>query len=239
MIIEYDGTHFAGFQYQRGQRTVQGELEHGLGRLTREASRVAGAGRTDAGVHALGQVVSFDCRTTIPGEKLAWALNSVLPTDIRAVSSEVVGSEFHARYSAKSRVYAYLVLNRQGPSAMLSRYAWHVRQPLDVDAMAQGATALVGDHDFAAWANSVAEAKTTVRRVARCTVRRRGRLVLLMVEANAFLHGMVRNIVGTLVEVGLGRRKPEEIAEITDSRDRALAGPTAPAHGLCLVRVRY
>lgn len=202
-------------------------------------SRIAGAGRTDAGAHALGQVVSFDSDTGIPVERMGPALNSVLPQDVRVVRSELVGEGFHARFSARARAYAYIVLNREAPSALLMRYVWHVREPLDADAMAAAASWLVGEHDFAAWANSLAEAQSTVRNVMRCSVRRRGQLVVVWMEANAFLHGMVRNIVGTLVEVGTGRRRVEDIREITESRRRALAGPTAPAKGLCLVRVRY
>jgi len=170
---------------------------------------------------------------------MAPALNSIMPWDVRVVRSEVVDGRFHARFSAKARTYLYVMLNREAASALTRRYAWHVREPLDVEAMRQGAESLMGEQDFAAWANGVAEVNTTVRRIVRCTVRRRGRCVLVLIEANAFLHGMVRNIVGTLVEVGAGRRKPQAVAEITESRNRALAGPTAPAHGLCLVRVRY
>jgi tRNA pseudouridine38-40 synthase len=170
---------------------------------------------------------------------MAPALNSIMPWDVRVVRSEVVDGRFHARFSAKVRTYLYVMLNREAASALTRRYAWHVREPLDVEAMRQGAESLMGEQDFAAWANGVAEVNTTVRRIVRCTVRRRGWCVLVLIEANAFLHGMVRNIVGTLVEVGAGRRKPQAVAEITESRNRALAGPTAPAHGLCLVRVRY
>lgn len=237
--MEYDGTDFAGFQWQKDQRTVQGELEKAIHALSRETIRVAGAGRTDAGVHALGQVVSFKWKGSVPIDRLANALNSVLARDVRVVRATAAEPDFHARFSALSRSYVYVVLNREYPSAILQRYAWHVAHPLDVDAMREGALGLLGEQDFAAWANSVAEVESTVRHVLRCEVRRRGVFVLVFMEANAFLHGMVRNVVGTLIEVGLGKRKVEDIAEITASRDRRLAGPTAPARGLCLVRVRY
>jgi len=218
---------------------VQDELERAVASLTGQHVRIAGAGRTDAGVHALGQVVSFRWTARIPVERIPPAMNSVLPGDIRAVRAEAVHPQFHARFSAVSRRYAYLILNREAPSALLRRYAWHFRPALNVEAMQAAAAQLIGVHDFAAWANSVAEASTTVRRVIECAVRKRGPLILTVVEANAFLHGMVRNIVGTLVEVGIGKRRAEDFETITRSRDRRLAGPTAPAHGLCLVRVRY
>lgn len=237
--IEYDGTDFAGFQWQRDLRTVQGELETALRRLTEQDVRVSGAGRTDAGVHALGQVVSFRASTRIPTERLATAMNSVLPEDVRAVEACETDEAFHARFSAKSRAYVYVILNRQEPSAVWRRFAHHVRQRLDVGAMEEGARRLIGEMDFAAWANALGDVQTTVRRVLRCSVRRRGHLILLAVEATGFLHGMVRNIAGTLIQVGHGKREPADIERITASRDRSQAGPTAPACGLCLVRVRY
>lgn len=237
--VEYDGTDLAGFQYQVGQRSVQGELEATIERLTGQAMRVNGAGRTDAGVHALGQVVSFRCETRIPTERLPAALNSVLPRDVSAGAATEVDERFHARFSAKSRAYVYAILNRPYPSAVLRRYAYHYPWALDVAAMQRGARLLLGTQDFAAWANSTDETNSTTRCVLRCAVRRQGALVLVSVEANAFLRGMVRNIAGTLLEVGAGKRTPEELAAITASRDRRNAGPSAPAHGLCLVRVRY
>jgi len=237
--VEYDGTDLAGFQYQPDARTVQGELESAIRALTGQSVRVHGAGRTDAGVHALGQVVSFGVGTRIPVGRIVPAVNSRLPTDVRVVRAAEAEEGFHARFSARSRLYVYVVLNRQAPSALLGRYAWHIRTPLDVEAMGLGGARLVGTHDCAAWANSVAEARTTVRTVMRCDVRRRKPLVLLFVEAGGFLNSMVRNIAGTLVEVGMGRRAPEDVTKITESRNRAEAGQTAPACGLCLLRVRY
>lgn len=239
MVVEYDGTDFAGFQWQPAQRTVQGQIETAIRELTGTDVRIDGAGRTDAGVHALGQVVSFRAETRIPVGRLTAAMNSALPRDVRAVRAQEAVEGFHARFSAVSRTYVYLVLNRPSPSALLGRYAWHVGTPLDVAAMKTGAESLKGERDFSAWANSVAESRTTVRNLIRCGVSRRGPLVLFLVEANAFLQGMVRNIVGTLVEVGTGRRAPGDVAMITESRKRALAGVSAPARGLCLLRVRY
>jgi tRNA pseudouridine38-40 synthase len=237
--VEYDGTEFAGFQWQKDQRTVQGEIERALETLTRKSVRVVGAGRTDAGVHALGQVISFRADTGIPTERIAVAMNSVLPPDIRVRSATEADEAFHARFSARSRAYVYVILNRQAPSAIMRRFAWHLRDTLNAEAMADGAHRLIGEMDFAAWANGLSEVRTTVRRVVRCDVRRRGPWIMLYMEATGFLHGMVRNVTGTLVEVGSGKRRPEDIEAITSSGDRARGGPTAPACGLCLVRVTY
>jgi tRNA pseudouridine38-40 synthase len=239
VAIEYDGTDYHGFQYQAGQQSIQGEIEKAVERLTGQAVRVNGAGRTDTGVHALGQVVSFRAETAIPTEKLSVALNSALPRDIRAVGAEETDERFHARFSAKRRAYVYVVLNREHPSAVFGRYTYHWPRPLDLDAMRAGAARLTGVQDFAAWANATDETVGTVREIHVCRVRRARSFVLVQIEANAFLRGMVRNIVGTLMEVGSGKRRPEEIAEITRSCQRANAGPSAPARGLCLVRVKY
>jgi tRNA pseudouridine38-40 synthase len=239
VTVEYDGTDFAGFQYQAGQRSVQAELERALETLTGQTTRVHGAGRTDAGVHALGQVISFETETRIPIEKLPCALNSALPTDVRAVAAAEAEARFHARFSALSRAYVYVILHRALPSALFGRYTCHYPHPLDLEAMQTGARLLVGTQDFAAWANESREVNSTVREVYRCAVRRRGPFVLVYVEANAFLRGMVRSIAGTLLQVGSGKRAPDEMAEITRSLQRSQAGPSAPAKGLCLVKVRY
>lgn len=239
VTVEYDGTQFVGFQYQKGLRSVQGELEQAILRMTGQAVRVSGAGRTDTGVHALGQVVSFGCETRIPEDRIALALNSFLPRDVSASRAEEVDERFHARFSAKSRAYVYVILNRRQPSALFTRYVWYMPQTLDLPAMQAAAAYLRGEQDYRAWANELKENERTFRNIHRCVVRPTRRFLLVHVEANAFLHGMVRNIVGTLVDVGTGKRRPEAIPEITQSCRRAMAGPTAPARGLCLVRVRY
>lgn len=239
VTLEYDGTDFAGFQYQVGQRSVQAEVERAVRKLTGQDVRVSGAGRTDAGVHALGQVVGFRCETRIPMERMALALNSALPADVSVSGVSEVDELFHVRFSARSRAYTYVILNRPLPSAVFRRYTMHCPRALDTAAMQSAAGHLLGTHDFRAWANSTDETNTTIRHVIRCRVRPVRSFVLVQVEANAFLRGMVRNIVGTLVEVGAGRRAPYDIIRITESRDRAQAGPSAPARGLCLVRVRY
>ncbi len=238
-IIEYDGTDFAGFQWQHKTRTVQGVLEAAIALRVGSPIRVAGAGRTDAGVHGLGQVVSFQADTSIPIERMAYALNSALPPDLTVRSVEAAEDSFHARFSASSRVYLYLILNRRTPSALWRRYSAFQCHPLDAAAMQDAAGRLVGEHDFAALANELKPDEPTIRDMMRCEVARRGDFLLLRFEANAFLRGMVRNMVGTLIEIGAGKRAPQDIEAILASRDRRLAGPSAPAQGLCLIRVRY
>ncbi len=239
VTLEYDGTDFAGYQYQVGLRTVQGELENALGKVLGRSVRCSVAGRTDAGVHALGQVVAFRADTSIPLDRMCAALNSVLPKDMAAVRAEAVGADFHPRFSAKWRTYLYLILNRREPSALWRRYSYHVPGRLDVAAMQRGASYLEGVHDFTSWANDLNEAGSPVRHMRRCKVRRHGEFVVVLVQANALLKGMVRNIVGTLVEVGAGKRDADEIPAITAAKRRSSAGPCAPAQGLCLLRVEY
>lgn len=239
VTLEYDGTDYCGFQYQMGQRSIQAEVERAVEKLTGGFARVHGAGRTDSGVHALGQVVSFRAKTRIPIEQMAAALNSELPRDVSAAAAEEVGEEFHARFSAHSRSYIYVILNRDQRSAVFDRFTYQCPFMLNIAAMNAGAGKLVGVHDFRAWANETKEVHSTVREVSRCAFRKVNRFILFRVEANAFLHGMVRNIVGTLIEVGNGKRSVEEIDAITQGKDRSQAGPSAPARGLCLLRVKY
>lgn len=239
LVIGYDGTDFHGFQRQKGLRTVQGELERTLTTLLGHPVSVKAAGRTDTGVHAEGQVVSFWTSCPIPVERLPLALNSLLPADIVAKKAVQVSPDFHPRFDATSRVYRYLIDNRPVPSALLRRYAWHIPEPLDVEAMKQAAQFLVGVHDFASFHASGSDLGSTVREMKRVTVVKRGGVVAITMEANAFLYHMARIVVGTLVEIGLGRRHPEEMRAILEARDRSVAGKTAPPHGLCLVQVKY
>lgn len=238
-IVEYDGTDFAGFQWQHGERTVQGVIEAAITARTGQIVRITGAGRTDAGVHALGQVVSFQLETRIPTDRLALALNSALPKDALFRSVEPMDEGFSARFSASSRLYAYLILNRRMPSALLRRYSAFHPEPLDTAAMKQAAQSLLGEQDFAAFTNELQPGQTTMREVMCCQVGRFRDFVLVRIEANAFLRGMVRTTVGTLLEIGAGKRAPEDMRAILNSRDRRVAGPSAPAQGLCLLRVRY
>lgn len=238
-IVEYDGTDFAGFQRQRHARTVQEVLEEAIAKRLGPLQHFACAGRTDAGVHALGQVISFDCETRVPSERMALALNSVLPPDVRVKQAEEVDPSFHARYSASSRVYLYIILNRNTPSALLHRYSAFCSTPLDVEAMRKAGECLLGEHDFASFANALLPDEPTARELMACHIRRRGELLTIRLEANAFLRGMVRTIVGTLIEVGRGKRSWQEMARLLAARDRRLAGPTAQAQGLFLLHVRY
>lgn len=240
LTLEYDGTEFAGFQIQApGLRTVQGVLEDAIERLSGEQSRVHGAGRTDAGVHALGQVAHFETGWTVPADRIALALNGELPDDLVVRAAEIAPSGFHARFSATGRTYRYVVLNRAAPSALLGRYALHVRERLDVAAMRTAAAELTGTHDFAAFGLPDAPGKSTVRKVDRLDVRRWKDCVLVTVHGNAFLRSQVRAFIGTLLLAGRGKLTPAEVAAIRDSRDRVKCPPVALAKGLCLVRVDY
>ncbi len=243
LVLEYDGTDFAGFQIQPGQRTVQREIESALARVTGEQIRIKGAGRTDAGVHATGQVASLTTSSGLGVETLSRALNANLPPDVAVRLAREVPEGFHARYSAWSRAYWYWVWNAPSPTPLGRRYSYHWPRPIDPEAVQAAARTLVGTHDFASFAGSAdpsrAEAGTTVRTVIRLACRRQGSLVAIEVEANAFLPKMVRNIVGTLLQVGSGKLRVEQMSEILEARSRAMAGPTAPARGLCLVEVRY
>ena len=241
LTVEYDGTEYAGFQTQEsdGLRTIQAELEAAIRRKGGGTRRVSAAGRTDAGVHATGQVVHFDTDWRIPVDRLVWALNGDLPGDIKVRDAAEVDELFHARFSATAREYRYTILNREAPSALAGRYSWNVRYPLDVDAMQDAAQELTGTHDFAAFGAPDVPGKSTVRHVHRIVVARRGAIVRIAVRGNAFLRQQVRALVGTLEQVGLGKLDREGVARIRDGRDRIGCPAIAPAQGLTLTRVDY
>ena len=241
LTVEYDGEAYQGWQLQPGGPTVQSVLEQALSTALREPVRVRGAGRTDAGVHARGQVAAVRV-TQVPADlvKLQKSLNALTPDDVAVRAIEVVGDDFDPRRHARSRAYEYRILNAPAPSPFWRRHAWHLPRALDVDAMATAAALLVGEHDFAAFRAADAEVvRSTVRRAFVSRVDREAELLVYRIEATAFLKHMVRNIVGTLVEVGSGARPANDLAAVIESRDRGRAGPTAPPHGLCLVAVRY
>ncbi len=238
-VVEYDGTDYAGFQWQHGVPTIQVAIENAIAARTGQQVRITGAGRTDAGVHALGQVVSFQCETRIPVERMALALNSALPHDISIRQVAEADEAFSARFSASSRLYAYLILNRPLRSALLNRYSAFCPDTLDIAAMQAASSRLLGERDFAAFTNELEAGKTTMREVTRCQVGRYRHFVVVRIEANAFLRGMVRTTVGTLLQVATGKRSVDDIDAILRSRDRRLAGPSAPPQGLCLLKVRY
>jgi tRNA pseudouridine38-40 synthase len=241
LTLEYEGTAYRGWQLQPDGPTIQGILERALATALREAVRVRGAGRTDAGVHACGQVAAVRV-SRVPADlgRLRRSLNALTPDDVVVREIAVVDDAFDPRRQARSRVYEYRILNRAAPSPFWRRHAWHVPPPLAAEAMDAAVRALEGEHDFAAFRAADAEpVRSTVRRVFESGVRVEGPLLVYRIEATAFLKHMVRNIVGTLVEVGRGERPPGALAEVLAGGDRTRAGATAPAHGLALVAVRY
>ena len=239
LVVEYDGTDFAGFQWQANERTVQNELEAAIAKLSGEKTRIHGAGRTDAGVHALGQVAHFDPVWTVPIERVTVALNGVLPRDISVRSASDVESDFHARFSATSRTYRYVILNRAAPSALLARYSLYLREPLNRDAMQNAAGELTGTYDFASFGQPDELGRSTLRYVSHLAVRPFKDGVFITVKGNAFLRQMVRCLVGTLIRVGQNRLTQAEVREIREARNRAACPWVAQARGLYLVRVGY
>ncbi|MBI4786792.1 MAG: tRNA pseudouridine(38-40) synthase TruA [Chloroflexi bacterium] len=235
-IVEYDGTDFEGFQIQKRGRTVQGELERALQQITGEQIRVMGGGRTDSGVHALGQGAHFDTNWKRPVATLQRALNAVLPTDIAVRSLVEVGKDFSARYSARSRAYRYTILNQPVRSPLLRRYALFVPEPLDADAMDAAARCLIGTHDFGAF-GTPPHGDNSVRDMIRARVRKEGASILIDLEANAFLYRMVRRIVGTLLWIGRGEMTIAEFRQVLSKERRA--GQSVAPQGLCLVAVKY
>jgi tRNA pseudouridine38-40 synthase len=236
--VEYDGTEFHGFQIQPRWRTVQGELERALESVTGESIRIVGAGRTDAGVHALGQVISFTSGWRHSLGALKRALNATLPADVAVGHIEGVGVEFDARRSARSREYRYTILNRTIRSPLQRRRCYHHRHPLDAALMQQEAKLLVGEHDFAAFGRSP-RGGTTVRRVMALDSHREGDTIQVVVEANSFLKRMVRTIVGGLVAIGEGSLPPGVLWEVLQSGERGRVKRVAPPQGLCLLAVKY
>ncbi|RJQ53704.1 MAG: tRNA pseudouridine(38-40) synthase TruA [Actinobacteria bacterium] len=242
LILEYNGERYAGFQRQPDRPTIQSELEKALSTLLGEKIEIVAAGRTDAGVHAWGQVVNFKTNSDIICFKIRWSTNGMLPDDIVATSCEEVSLDFDARRDAKRRVYKYFILNRLYPSAFFSHFTYFLARKLNLTAMRQAASYLIGEHDFSSFCTTDA-AGGNVRKIERVDILREDdlvkELVSIHVEGQAFLHNMVRIVAGTLIEVGLGNMPPERVAEILESRDRTKAGPTAPARGLVLVEVEY
>jgi len=240
LTIEYDGTAYSGWQRQAEEPTVQAEIERALAFMTRSTITLTGAGRTDAGVHALGQAANFHCDTRLGPEAFLKGLNSLLPADIAIRDCRRVPEDFHARFDAKSKVYRYHILNRSARAAVGRSYAWFLHRPLDLEAMRRAAEAIVGRRDFKAFESSGSPRAHTVRNVLDAGwVEGEDRRLTFQIEADGFLRCMVRNIVGTLVAVGLGKLAPGIVRDIIDSRDRKRAGAAAPGRGLFLVEVKY
>jgi len=239
LILEYDGSKYHGWQYQDNAWTVQQELAEAIRKLTGESVMPDGAGRTDAGVHALGQVACFKTQSTIPAEKFALALNSLLSPGVCVLRSEEAPLDFHPRFSAKGKHYRYLVLNRKQRSPLWENRAWHVRDELDLEAMAKAARYLEGTHYFRAFCASGHQNKTFERTITHSAWTFQGEILCYDTKGNGFLYNMVRIMTGAMVDIGRGRYPPEVILEAFETGDRNTLGMTAPAMGLYLVEVFY
>ena len=239
LVVEYDGSQLSGWQRQANAPTVQQHLEEALVQMLQHPVQVVGASRTDAGVHARGQVCAFSTEKRIPLHGFRRGLNSTLPDSIAIRAAEEVAEDFHPRFQATGKHYRYTILNVPDRSPRWRNHAWHISESIDVELMREGARALVGDHDFAAFRAAGCSAKTTVRRMEQIAVSRQDDLVVVDVRGNAFLRNMVRILAGTLAEVGTGNRSVAQVAEILASLDRTKAGKTAPPQGLELMEVRY
>jgi tRNA pseudouridine38-40 synthase len=240
LTIEYDGTLFHGWQKQKKERTVQEEIEKALFAMTREKLILFGSGRTDAGVHALGQTANFICNTRLSPDNFKNGLNSLLPDDVVIRKCRLMDNDFHARFSAKSKSYHYRILNRETPSAVGKNYEWFIKPKLDVESMNRAVKYIIGEHDFKAFEGTGSPRSHTKRLVVNADIEKnREDRLIFKITAQGFLRYMVRNLMGTLVEVGLSRISPEDFKSILASKDRSTAGPTAPPQGLFLMRVDY
>ncbi|HHV60281.1 MAG TPA: tRNA pseudouridine(38-40) synthase TruA [Clostridiaceae bacterium] len=239
LLLEYDGTNYHGWQSQKNALTIQDVLQKAVEELTGETCNIIGSGRTDAGVHALGQVANFVTNSKIPPEKFSYAINNILPRDIVVKKSEAVDMDFHARFSAIGKKYMYRIRNSAHPSALWRNREYHVRAPLDISSMNHALQYFIGEHDFAAFHASGGSVESTVRKIYDAGIKKEGECVILEIHGNGFLYNMVRIIAGTLVEVGMGKRKATDIPDILESKKREKAGRTAPPHGLYLAEVFY
>lgn len=239
LTIAYDGTSYSGWQRQEGCMTVEETVAYAIEKLTGVKPELIGASRTDAGVHALGNVAVFDTDSPIPGEKFSYALNPYLPDDIRIMESDEVPETFHPRFDAHRKRYEYRIVTGGVCSPLDVRYAAHVRWPLDIDAMNRMAQYAVGTHDFTSFCAAGAQVKTKVRTISSIAVTNQGGMIVIAVTGDGFLYNMVRILAGTLIQAGLHRIEPETMQAIIEGKDRALAGPTAPANGLRLCKIWY
>lgn len=247
LTLEYDGTNYCGWQIQshrvtkppRQKPSIQETVEKALRKIFREKIKITGAGRTDAGVHAFAQVANFKTKSGLPLSRVQQGLNAALPDDIVVTSAQQVGVDFHSRFRARSKLYRYAILNRQHPGAFLHKRAYFFRYPLDIGLMRRESKALLGRHDFSSFQSSGTRKRNAVKTIKKITFKRHGDLVYIDIEGDGFLYNMARNIVGTLIEIGRGHFKKGRLKKILSGRDRRLAGPTAAAKGLYLVKVGY
>ncbi len=239
LTIQYDGTHYAGWQFQKNAKTVQEAIEAVLKKITGERVNLTGSGRTDSGVHAKGQVANFKTRSELPLKNVQTALNSILPKDIVVSGIEEAGPKFSAQHSAKSKLYRYTIANGDFVDPFIRRFAAKCFYKLDIGAMKRAASFLRGRHDFRSFQTKDGKEKNAVRTIKKITIEKDGYLIYIDIEANGFLYNMARNIVGTLIEVARGKMAEDSVKDIILKKDRRFGGPTAPAQGLCLIKVRY
>lgn len=239
LVLEYDGTCYAGWQRQPDRPTIQEAIERAIRQVSQATVSVIGAGRTDSGVHARGQVASFRTDQDWPGSNWMRALNAVLPKDIAVRSSAIMDDRFHAQHDARGKLYTYRILYRPARPTIDRSFVWHVYHPLDEPAMQQAAATLIGTEDFTSFEGSLTDNNNPICHLQRLAIIRHDDQILIETYADRFLKHMVRAMVGTLVEVGLGKRTPDSLTAVLKSRNRSAAGQTAPPHGLCLMRVDY
>jgi tRNA pseudouridine38-40 synthase len=239
LVLEYDGTCYAGWQRQPDHPTIQEAIEQAIHQVSRATASVIGAGRTDSGVHALGQVASFRTDLDWPASNWVRALNAVLPKDIAVRSSALMDDRFHAQHDARGKLYTYRILHRPARPTVDRGFVWHIYKPLNETAMQQAAATLIGSQDFSSFEGSLTDNNNPICHLQRLAVIRHDDQILIEAYADRFLKHMVRAMVGTVVEVGLGKRAPDSLTEVLRSRDRSAAGQTAPPHGLFLMRVDY
>ena len=239
LVVAYDGTDFHGWQYQPGCRTVEGELNEKISRLIKEEVSVIGCSRTDSGVHALGNVAVFDTKSTIPADRYASALNTMLSADVKIASSQEVDTTFHPRRCVSKKRYEYTLYQAPQPNPLKNRYEYYVNWKLDIAKMRCAAKYLIGEHDFKSFASVHTQAESTIRTIYDIQIIEKDESLVIAVEGNGFLYNMVRIIAGTLIEVGKGRWEPKDVHNMLESTDRTVAGPTAPACGLKLCYIQF
>ncbi len=241
LTVAYDGTNYSGWQIQPNADTIERQLDIAINKVTKEKIHVTGASRTDAGVHAMGNVAVFDTDSAIPPERFSYALNACLPQDISVQSSEEVSPDFHPRHCDTRKTYEYKILNTQMPIPQLRNYSWHVSYELDIDAMRKAASYLVGEHDFKSFCCVRTQAESTVRTIYSLEVLydMQNAQVIIRITGNGFLYNMVRIIAGTLIDAGRGKINPDDIPDILKYKDRSKSGKTAPPQGLTLMKIDY